>query len=309
MLGNTSMTDASDNPIGSVAGKWTCAGSSDSVTAAMDGTNRLLANANWVRASAGTAHSWIVLKSPTTGFGPAPVYILLDYSTGSNDTVAVAYSKLGFTGGSTTAAPTATDEFAIGLNSTPQSWQFNDGSAANHHFHAILSTIGDILVLSSKDASGYFWSAFYFTLLAETKTTDVYPWVGFTSYLNALPGIFQVSDLGSSSEWAARHFNGASVDEGTGFYPVGGSGSYQFNAFLPPGGDNQDGSRADAYILFGSWHTAPTTDGTIRGRIADVKWYSFCANADVGKVSPTSGTPQIVFLGNACVPANVVPML
>lgn len=97
---------------GFAANAWTCSGSSDSVTAAMDGTDRWVTVANLVKGFG--VHSWIVLRQ----VGIASTFeVCFDLNTiaGNSMTVVVSPSA-GFTGGATNARPTATDEIIL-LNS------------------------------------------------------------------------------------------------------------------------------------------------------------------------------------------------
>jgi hypothetical protein len=95
---------------------WTVVGSSDSVTAAMDATDRWVTNANLVWATtAGTVFSWIVLQQ--TGIQASfqmliSLEILAAADTNREDVYMGVSFSAGFTGGSTTARPTATDEHA-----------------------------------------------------------------------------------------------------------------------------------------------------------------------------------------------------
>lgn len=91
---------------------WQVRYSCDSSTAgtAGDGVDRWAADANLVWATAGTAHSWIVLRQ--TGIATNFEILISCESSAPNGqiaTIAVSFSA-GFTGGSTTARPTATDE-------------------------------------------------------------------------------------------------------------------------------------------------------------------------------------------------------
>lgn len=112
---------------------WTCSGSSNSSVAAMDGVDRIITTANIV-GSAG-AHSWIVLRQT----GIATNYeICIDWNSGAANGITLVVSpSAGFTGGSTTARPTATDESVI-IN---QSFFFS-GVDTNHQIHVMQSTDG-----------------------------------------------------------------------------------------------------------------------------------------------------------------------
>jgi hypothetical protein len=100
---------------GMTQGLWTCLGSSDAVTAGLDGVDRWTAAfdaTKIVRAAAGVAHSWITMQSPVTfGNNTGPYYFTIDYSTGIDSTVTIAWSKTAPTGGTTLNRPTSVDEW------------------------------------------------------------------------------------------------------------------------------------------------------------------------------------------------------
>lgn len=86
---------------------WTVVSSSDST--ASGNTDKWVAATNLVWNTAGSAHSWIVLKQ--TGIGSnAQLLISCSASSGSGLNATIKFSpSVGFTGGTTTADPTATD--------------------------------------------------------------------------------------------------------------------------------------------------------------------------------------------------------
>jgi len=92
-------------------GNFTVLRSSDGVSAgaAGDGVDRWVDAADLVFAPGAGAHSWILLQG--LGF-----QLLIDLSSASalGDQFRIRASIAGFTGGSITAAPTATDEFVVG---------------------------------------------------------------------------------------------------------------------------------------------------------------------------------------------------
>ena len=103
---------------GAASGAWTVRGSSDGVAFNMSGTDLWDDDSDLIFVSAaGTAHSWIVLRQ--IGMGAAGVEILIDLVTGgSTQTTAGSGAVIriasvedgGFTGGSITTAPTATNQ-------------------------------------------------------------------------------------------------------------------------------------------------------------------------------------------------------
>lgn len=86
---------------------FVCAGSGNAVTAAMDGVNRLTTPGDIIMAATTSPHSWIVWTDPVSG-----VQMCFDFNTTTvASAIRVCISPAGlYTGGSTTARPTAADE-------------------------------------------------------------------------------------------------------------------------------------------------------------------------------------------------------
>jgi hypothetical protein len=85
---------------------WTVSGSSDGSSAALDGVDRITDSTKLILSTG--AHSWIVFYQATLG-----LYWCWDFSTNTSYRVTMVSSLVGFTGGSTTARPTATDERVV----------------------------------------------------------------------------------------------------------------------------------------------------------------------------------------------------
>lgn len=119
---------------------WVVKGSSNSVAAGMDNVDRWLSRTNLVSAAAGSAHSWIVLEQAGLNAG---FQVCIDMRFNGGGTVAVSPSA-GFTGGTTTNRPTATDEYTCTLvNAADASWGVtNLGAILNHNLHVMQSTDG-----------------------------------------------------------------------------------------------------------------------------------------------------------------------
>lgn len=94
---------------------WTMQYSCNSTTAgtAGDGVDRLTTNANLVWANPGTAHSWMVLRQ--TGVATnLELMISCENASATGVIIRMVVSpSAGFTGGSTTLRPTATDELTL----------------------------------------------------------------------------------------------------------------------------------------------------------------------------------------------------
>lgn len=114
---------------------WTVVGSSNSTVAALDSVDRWTTDANLVGNAAGSVHAWIVLRQ--TGIATNyEICIDLINSTLINATIAISPSA-GFTGGTTTARPTATDE-TLPMNNA----NLSSGVDTTHQIHVWQSTDG-----------------------------------------------------------------------------------------------------------------------------------------------------------------------
>lgn len=133
---------------------WTVQGSSNGVAAGMDAVDRWLLNTDVIWDSAGSAHSWIVLRQAALG---ANVELLISCNTenrGNNPlylTVLLAVGGAGFAGGSTTADPTAAQTISAVLQPTFVTaqagiglWMMGDSTATfNCALHVMLSDDGE----------------------------------------------------------------------------------------------------------------------------------------------------------------------
>jgi hypothetical protein len=132
--------------LGFAQNAWTCLYSCDSVTAgtAGDGVDRWLSDANMVWTSASAAHSWTVLKQAGLH---SNFQICIDckesgFSAAIEQGLTVVVSvSAGFTGGTTTARPTATDELVITNGSSTNSAGLWNGATASADFTAVVHTL------------------------------------------------------------------------------------------------------------------------------------------------------------------------
>lgn len=126
---------------------WGVGGSSDSSTADMSSNNRWTDPSNLVWASAGSAHSWIVLTNSTISSNFA---MCIDLSNSNSKYITIVISPVngfgtahGGTNGTTTNRPTATDEIVIVNNDT---WADINGAGFNtsgYYLNACQSTDGE----------------------------------------------------------------------------------------------------------------------------------------------------------------------
>ncbi len=188
---------------------WTCEGSSSSVAAGMDGTDRWASAANLVWAAGGVAHSWIVLKSPA-GYLPNSkyVYLMLSCGTGASNQYQanISFGSGAFTGGTTTADPSAPGQVRAFASK-----QFLQSTLANAKWHVVWNTAGDVLCFASKDGSGM--PAFVLCALSTLgyESGDDYPFLGLASYSATAPGGFTASQTLQSSASATFWKDGVVV--------------------------------------------------------------------------------------------------
>lgn len=128
---------------------FTCLGSSDGVTAGLDGNDRwgtTFNAAKIVRAGSGAAHSWFALRNVTNGYD-----ICIDCIPATDGYIALTAvkSSQGFVGGSTTVRPQAasnSEEFCCGttvVNTSTSMQLFADlTTGANHYVHFVTNADG-----------------------------------------------------------------------------------------------------------------------------------------------------------------------
>jgi hypothetical protein len=99
-----------DLMIGFASSPWTVRGSSNSVAAGMDNVDRWTADANLVW-NGGGAHSWMVLRNTNIATN---YELCIDLNNAFERAGSLIFSpSAGFTGGTTSARPTATDEIVM----------------------------------------------------------------------------------------------------------------------------------------------------------------------------------------------------
>ena len=125
---------------------WTVVGSSNSSVAGMDAVDRWSTYTNLVWNTSAAARSWIVLKNTGLAANFQLLFALTSNGAANEYGMDIVVSpSAGFTGSSTTARPTATDEVVIHNGSTGLSWIGNyatNGFTTVHH--VLKSTDGQV---------------------------------------------------------------------------------------------------------------------------------------------------------------------
>lgn len=310
----TTWTDVGGAPAGSESptstGTWCLIGSSDGITAGMDGLDRwtnTYTAGKITRNTAGASHSWYVLRSPV--MASHTYYLLVDWSTSTDHTINIT---LGVDapplGGSITLGPSVQNPAALAgnnfsINSTSQS------TIGSVKVHGQLATDGSFNILMSRDFSQEFSTGIIVHLLSNYKGTDAYPvWLHCTADTTAQP-----NTAGYANALANDSKGLDTVGNGTMRYPDGsGSGNYGLITpavtNIPTYPDAFDGT-----IPLFPVAVANKTAGnyTIRGRLQDI-YYSPCVG---GTTAPTIGvgsvdnsaTPQYMVIGRWYFPTDAIP--
>lgn len=288
-------------------GLWTVAGSSDAVTAAMDGVDRwgntFDASKLTYADSTGT-RSWIVMQSPAA---MGPQYLLIDYSGGADSgggTCLRAFaSSAPFTGGSVSARPTSTKEFQVSSTSSDRT-QMNDGSVANHGFHYSCDASGSFWFLSSRSGIGI-----HHFMIALQKTSETHP--GDTGIIGLCGGKFEGRGPGEQNGqgfWG----NGGGSQNGR----ISGRSPADTISFLSPSlqlnipvdastqGWNAPNAADSTWDIFPIYVTS-TIGGYLgsRGRLPDCGWAY--QTMSPGSAQLNAGQTERIVAGNLIIPFTV----
>lgn len=266
---------------GASQGLWTCAGSSDSVAAGMDASDRWTStfdSTKIVRANGAVAHSWIVLQSPA-GLGDGPWYMLIDYNTSVDSQTNISFSKTAFTGGSITAAPTSTTSWSYAAQ------QLVNSTITSAYVFGLLSTDGDFHFKLAHVSSGFFSTAVSFFALTETKTGEAHNGWSMVEF-NSTNGSWTRANLNttSSTRVKGRNYNNtAAVSASLTTEVIAGSSFAMSDVGTA---DATDGSYNDCPIRV---QVDTTSHKSRRGRIRDIMWAPELAS--IGMVEPLTGPP------------------
>lgn len=137
---------------------WTVTSSSNGTTSGASDNWSTIADIVFATSDS-TAHSWIVLRQ--TGISTTfELLINCVHSTATNrgDAIEAYVSRTGFTGGSTTARPTGSEEITLRLNQQWGSGTVN-GGARDYRYHCMQSDDGEVtyIVTHTSNAPVGFW--------------------------------------------------------------------------------------------------------------------------------------------------------
>jgi len=220
-----------------LSGAWTIESSSNSVT--FSAADNWTTAANVVPNTTGLAHSHITFKSPAGMVPGGFIYMCWDFvvtAPATPDAYQVFVSSFPFTGGSTTARPTAIGEAQANGNQST----FVDSAAACNS-HCLRTSIGEFMLFNSVDGSNVvrvsniglrpdggepglswpFWHlAYYGTLVWSNISFSAYSTTYAESGFAALGSCAPVSIAERMGAWVAGISNGSPGRAADGFIDI-----------------------------------------------------------------------------------------
>jgi len=277
---------------------WTCEGSSSRAAAGMDGTDRWASAANLVWAAAGAAHSWIVLKSPTNYPSSGKnVYVLLACSTGasSQHLINAGHASAPYTGGSTTADPTAPTNSRAYANK-----QILQATLANSKWHTLRNTVGDVLNFASVDNSGVALHANGCLQSAPTaESGDTFPVIAIMAYTST--GALTAALMQNTGHHAIFWTDGTVISVNVSGVAIPQMPTAPALNYFGLSGSNI----SNAYPRFPAFlHSGQSNKTAFRGTLVDVAMGPGGSTVPTGVTDPYSGTPVYALVGEFWVPCG-----
>lgn len=251
-----------------------------------------------VNNNTGSAHSWIVLMSPTA---LGPFYYTLDYNSSSVTIASFSISKnvqSPTTTGSTTTAPAWPDTTTF----SSFTWNANQSTMAGH---LSLSTDGYFIQFNSRaNGSGYCDWCSIFQLVGNPKSVDTYQFVYYNRWNSGTDALNSFYNVGS---WMTRTYNGGASLTPVMLFPSYNNGAAILSVNNSSGDiatvDYSDGLFDDFPIYVGL-----NTSGFngIKGRLVDIKQGPLLAN---GFCEPNPASPSSILIAGTWFPCNLQYLL
>lgn len=289
-----------------VAAGWVIEISSNSSTLNTSGTDTWSSSASVVWNTAGSAHSYVVVKSPA-GLLPSSnqIRLLIDCGTGATNyhLLNITFATAAFTSsGSVNTIPTApTNNIAFSNKQYLHSTVVN----SKYHFQYVTAgtQIGNFLFEMSEDGTGRYHSVIGFLGSQGYETGDGWPGICIAAFQESSTGAFSASNLNSNSN--SFHFSYDGTVPAT-FATL----TCTYNTTPYMGNVTSTGSAITGVYFDYPIVLASTVKVTIRGYIVDIAWAPTGSSVTSGTVEPSSGSSTTAIMGEVWVPnGNVAPSL
>lgn len=286
------------------SGFWTVDSSSNSTLAGSgDKFSAGFVAAEWVRANAGSAHTWYVLKSPvSSGITDGPWYLMISWGTTVDANLVIGFGKVQPTGGTTTADPTASGQSIF------VSTAFLFTQASNGKCHLVADAKGNFHFLQSFNGSGRFSTYFSVQELTETRSSgDAARVACIADSLNSGNGVPRLgcATLNSGQGWRGNANDGTTALTST----TGKLGGLSWNnssdetvRLVVSAIDSKTDAVPCAYC-----YDTTAAHQALRGRLGDV--WALGAQVAPGSGTPAAATPDRIAAGTALIPFGVTPGL
>lgn len=275
----------------------TVVGSSDSSTANMSGTDLLVVDGDMVHDSPGSPHSWVVLALDQIAAG---AQVCFDFN--STDTIRqdIIVSATGFSGGTTSARPTAADEIVVWSNNAwTGMFGSGDGSGGQIRAHIMLSDDGECfrVILANNGIVGGF-------LLIDKPANPATGWA--TPMVTVMKGTGRLNNTSDSVLTVADWYN-SDVFQARGPSAI----MPMFATFESPGNFFTVATKLNAaneisgeYLLMrvGMWHSATVGQRGRHGFIHDL-WFTNQVLQN-GDTMPSDASKQFVVFGDGVFPGD-----
>lgn len=252
-----------------------------------DGVDRWSADSDVIWGNAGSAHSWFVFRMAQVG-ATFDLLISCEGSSGTGQTLTVVGSYTGFSGGTSTARPTAADEFIIsaGIGALP-----GTEPGVGFRFHVLYPTDGKQIRIVNYSSGAQVFGWMLGVASVPSGITWTTPFWGYITTTAATNLDTSANWLTSGAKGKARG-NGGTMDL---FFTGEGWGSTSFagNVRIVSGNDFAGG--AQDLLPIG---LASETAGSVGrvGQVVDVWWgVSTNTNADT---FPNDASRQFVMHGD-----------
>jgi len=227
------------------------------------------------------------------------IWLLLNYNGGSEGNVNITIARSAFTGGSTTAKPTATNETSIGTSTVASAVAVMSAESifgVTYRFGISISESGAFHVYANRVSTGVVFCWLGVLQLFNQSVGDGWPVVGSIHATTSGRGAPAIGTIGSTASLALRYPNNSARCAQGGFV------TWSF------GGTTFEGS-ALADVLTGQWAALPiycrnndAANAAWRGNLQDCYVVGVPA---VGASWPTVGTQQMFVVGNLLIPGAV----
>lgn len=294
-------------------GLWTVYYSCDKTTAgtAGDAVDRwggaVFDASKIIRAANGSAHSWMVLKSPDFG-GSDFYYLILDFVGAANTNFTVTVCKAAPTGGTTLTRPTSTQE----ATPTALGQVLNNATVSAQHIHSGLTSDGkQYYVMMSRDTGGLFQFGLSLNYLSNTRATDDFHMAILSSHddVNGAFSMTSNASSGQSGRMVSRK-TAATAQAGYGaIIPLTiAAGAYiNFSTQINMFGDLVDSGQPDFPVWIASMTASSAGAYSFKGRVPD-----FAIGPESrsdGTYVPLGGPAELMLCGGMWVPTNTIPSL